>query len=143
MTLRNDSYPKVNLAVSSTKFLACLLDEDKVMKLASNQFGFICVRGETTEILTKISVHHDERRTNTNPRINKNRSTLSAGGFCKIYTPNRTCSELPSLLPGVDKLCTRDRRYTKGEFNQYSTIPPSMSTIILLDNICKMTNRHK
>jgi hypothetical protein len=55
--------PKTNLAISSTKFLRWLLDEDKVIKLASNQFGFICVRREIKEILTKNSVHHDERRT--------------------------------------------------------------------------------
>jgi hypothetical protein len=70
----------------------------------------------------------------SNRNIDKNRSTSCVGGFWEIYTPERTCSELPSPFPGVDKFCT------KGEFNSCLTFSPSMSTIIRLAKICKRAN---
>lgn len=55
----------------------------------------------------------------------------------------RTCSELPSPLPRVDKFCTRERNYTKGEFDSCSTMSPLMSTIIRSAKIYKMAKRYK
>ena len=69
--------------------------------------------------------------------MNKNRSTSSVGGLWEIYTPDRTCSELPSPLPGEDKFCKRDRRYAKDNINSCSMTSPSMPTIIRLTQICK------
>ena len=94
MPARDISGLKTSRGVSSIEFLFCSLSEYKVIKLASDQFGYIYVRREIEEILTKtpfITRSGEQIVINffpeSNLSINENRSTSSVGVFFEIYTP--------------------------------------------------------
>ena len=50
-------------------------------------------------------------------------------------TPDRTCSELPAPLPGAYESCTREQRYTKGEFSRVGDLAVDVNYNLLSQNL--------